>query len=749
MKNILSKIFLCILLYTAVQAQQRVATLSATAKQYLYSQQIKKAPHQLATRYVYYKDSQNQVYVNTIFKVNNQINEGQLKQQNVITGIKSNDIWTAKVPISHFQQFIKNTGIEYIDMDQPAYPELDTARRLTRVDSVHQGIYLPQAYSGKNVVVGIVDAGFDYTHTTFFDTSLTHYRIKRAWEQKNSNGPAPANFGYGTEYSDSAAIWNKYYDIINATHGTHVMGIAGGSGGGSSIDNKRYRGMAFESDLVTVAIYPTPDYWLNTGMVDMLDGIKYVFDYATSVNKPAVANLSWGCPLGPRDGTSLFSQACNSIVGSGKIFVLSGGNNGNNNIHLKKSFTTTDTIVNTICTFSTYLSEQRNQLDVWGEAGKSFCMSFSLYNANTKTDSSYTVCLDDSTHNIFLIGSNADTCFITLTTVSSEFNGKPHMLIQLYSRTNDRLAISIKAAEGTVNMWQGIVVNTSGYYGTFTKYSYSWAVNGDSQMTCGDLVSTSEALAVAAYNSKPSFTNISGQSLTYNGYPKGAISAFSSKGPTADGRIKPDIAGPGLALASSISSLDSTYYIGGDDYSSVITSATSPFNGISYSYAVAAGTSMSSPSVSGIVALLLQADSSLTPAQVKSLLFTTAIQDSKTGVIPPGGSNTWGFGKVNAYRAMAKLLGVLSVKNQSSKLACSVFPNPGNGNYHLELYTPSDDNLTITISTLNGQVIKQWNEDCYFGVNMIPFNLNTSAKGIYFLTIQGKDTFKSIKLIRE
>jgi hypothetical protein len=65
---------------------------------------------------------------------------------------------------------------------------------------------------------------------------------------------------------------------------------------------------------------------------------NYVFNYANLVNKPAVANLSWGCPLGPRDGTSLFSQACNNLVGPGKIFVLSGGNNGNNNIHLKKTY---------------------------------------------------------------------------------------------------------------------------------------------------------------------------------------------------------------------------------------------------------------------------------------------------------------------------------------------------------------------------------------------------------------------------
>ena len=608
------------LFITQAYGQKSNPKLSASTKQYLWLSQQNQNKNLIHENYVYHIDGQQKVFINAIFKVDQVFDENILRHQGVVIGTKAKDIWTAKVPLSSIQQFIKTEGIQYIDLDQPCYPELDTARRLTRVDSVHQGIFLPQAYSGKNVVIGIVDAGFDYTHPTFFDTSLTHFRIKRVWEQKNNSGNAPVGFGFGSEYSDSLSIWNKHYDVSETTHGTHVMGIAAGSGGGSSINNKRFRGMAFESDLVAVAIYPTAGHWLNTGSVDFLDGIHYVFNYANSINKPAVANLSWGCPLGPRDGTSLFSQACNNLIGNGKIFVLSGGNNGNNNIHLKKTFASNDTIVNTICTFSTNLSEKKNQLDIWGEAGKSFCMNFSLYNVNNKIDSTATICLDDSTHQFNLLGTNGDTLFITVTTVASEFNGKPHMLVQLYSKVTDKLAVSITSNSGTVNMWQGIVINTSGYYGTFTKSGYTWAVNGDNVMTCGDLVSTENALAVAAYNSKPTFTNISGQSLTYSGYAKGAIASFSSKGPTADGRVKPDIAGPGLALASSVSGVDSTYLIGGSDYSSVIAAATSPINGETYSYAMAGGTSMSSPAVSGIVALLLQVDTTLNPSEKRPII---------------------------------------------------------------------------------------------------------------------------------
>jgi subtilisin family serine protease len=323
------------------------------------------------------------------------------------------------------------------------------------------------------------------------------------------------------------------------------------------------------------------------------------------------------------------------------------------------------------------------------------------------------------------------------------------MLVQLYTRVTDRLVVSIKSNEGTVNMWQGIVINTSGYYGTFAKTVFTWAVNGDNLMTCGDLVSTEQALAVAAFNSKPSFTNISGQNLTYQGYTKGAIALFSSKGPTADGRVKPDIAGPGLVLASSVSGVDSTYIVGGADYSSVVANAVSPINGQTYSYAVAGGTSMSSPAVSGIVALLLQVDSTLNPVEVKDLLFNTAILDSKTGAIPDTGSTVWGHGKVNAYGAMASLLGVLSVKNGTSNLPCNIYPNPSNGKYMLEIYSSENDFANITITDIAGRMIKHTVEQINEGLTVLNINISESGKGIYFVKVNSNKGFNTLKIVKE
>src|SRR5690606_27114462 len=114
-------------------------------------------------------------------------------------------------------------------------------------------------------------------------------------------------------------------------------------------------------------------------------------------------------------------------------------------------------------------------------------------------------------------------------------------------------------------------------------------------------------------------------------------------------------------------------------YSSVARKYTDPGNSKEYSYAMLMGTSMSSPVAAGIVALMLQANPSLTPLQVRQILAETAIKDNYTGPLPAPGNNTWGAGKINAMGAVIKAL-VLSTDDVSHpSTALSVHPNPAQG----------------------------------------------------------------------
>lgn len=110
------------------------------------------------------------------------------------------------------------------------------------------------------------------------------------------------------------------------------------------------------------------------------------------------------------------------------------------------------------------------------------------------------------------------------------------------------------------------------------------------------------------------------------------LAEFSSRGPSSDETIRPDITAPGVGILS-------TYpeYIN------------SPEEGIDYTtaYSRIDGTSMASPHVAGVVALMLQNNKELTPDQIKVLIMNTAEKLSEDY-----GVNAIGAGRINAYEAV-------------------------------------------------------------------------------------------------
>ena len=723
--------------------------LSASTHQYLWKQKnLYSNFNKILPECVYRQDANGRIYLSTFIQVSTTINETDLINLDVIIGSKSKNIWTAFVPLENVNAFTLISGIKFIDVDRPIASSMDSARVTTRVDSVHAGINLPQAYTGNGVVVGIIDAGFDYTHPSVFDTSYSQFRLKKVWETKGTGTP-PSAFGFGAEYVDSTSIYTKNYDVYTFSHGAHVAGIAGGSGyiGNPSI-NKKFRGMAYESDLVFVGIYPSLNMWLNTGLTDLMDGMNYIFDYADSQGKPAVANLSWGNPIGPHDGLSLFSQGCDNATGAGKIFTISAGNNNGRKVHIQKTFTSTDTIVSTFNNFASGLPSYTNWVDVWGDTLQDFKIQVKLYSGPNAVATSAIYSLDNQTHQLELIGSNGDTCFVTLTALESDINGKSHALLDIYSRVTDRVLISVIAKSGKVDMWQGYVLNTTGYYGSFAKNAYTFATDGNDVMAASDAASTNSAIAVGAYNSKTSYVNVLGNNVGASGETLGDICSFSSEGPTADGRTKPNITGPGSRIASSISSVDSVYLVGGSNYTIVTNKFVSPLNGITYSYAAIQGTSMSSPAVAGIVALMLEADPTLTPIQVQTLIYNTAIQDSFTGVLPFNGNNTWGWGKINAYAAIYATLNFAGIYHGvNSNLNALLYPNPTNGKYSIELNAEKNETIAISLFDLNGKMIESIKWNVILGTNTIQPNWKDLASGIYLVKISSETGEMNVKLM--
>lgn len=107
------------------------------------------------------------------------------------------------------------------------------------------------------------------------------------------------------------------------------------------------------------------------------------------------------------------------------------------------------------------------------------------------------------------------------------------------------------------------------------------------------------------------------------------IASFSSRGPTSTGYTKPDVTNMGVGLVAARAS------------------GTSIGSPVDTYYTAVSGTSMACPMTSGVVALLLEKNSGLTPAQIKEALTTTA-KPLGTG-IP---NNHYGYGRVQAKAAL-------------------------------------------------------------------------------------------------
>ena len=85
---------------------------------------------------------------------------------------------------------------------------------------------------------------------------------------------------------------------------------------------------------------------------------------------------------------------------------------------------------------------------------------------------------------------------------------------------------------------------------------------------------------------------------------------------------------------------------------------------------------MASPMVTGVVALILEANPYLSAQQVKDIIIETAREDANTGVIPMTGSTQWGWGKLNAYMAVQLALNTVGTEEVEQEIPWSVYPNP-------------------------------------------------------------------------
>mgnify|MGYP001085900526 FL=1 len=202
----------------------------------------------------------------------------------------------------------------------------------------------------------------------------------------------------------------------------------------------------------------------------------------------------------------------------------------------------------------------------------------------------------------------------------------------------------------------------------------------------------------------------------------GAVSAdslivyFSSRGPSYDGRIKPEVSALGVGVA-----------------------AANPSGGYSVFYS---GTSASSPLVAGVAAVLLSANPQWTNMEVREALMMTASQADMP-------NNDYGYGLVNIWSAIFYNYSGSTIPPQrpASFSLNTVYPNPFNPSVTLSISMARASLVTINIFDINGRRITTiCNELLDIGDHHFIWNATAQPSGIYIVRSTAGQTALSQKI---
>lgn len=625
------------------------------------------------------------------------------------------------------------------EMDQVRYIQLasevklrnDWGRRDLHVDEVHlnTGNQLPRPFTGKGVIVGLIDTGVEYGHRAYFNNDGSQLRIRRVWEQ-NGFGNPPEGFSYGRELDNQADILLSTCDSKSEYHGSHTMGTAAGGGNLAT----RYYGMAPESDIVFVS-------FKNTENTSVADGIKYIFDYADKMDMPCVVNLSLGSHHGPHDGTSILDQMIDQLSGPGRIVVGACGNEGESKMHASKTFTEDDLTMKTILTFSTTQNHKLHYLDIWGTPGSNLKVGMAVFNTlkGQTVDASKQFDTSRSDQNVVGYFPNLDEQGVSMDAVIygeiNPENNAPHVWIEaeVIDAGQGRLpGLIIEGEAGaTVHLWnEGLHEFSSNNKKGFT--------NGDFNSTVGEIGGTAKRIiTVGSYDGRDSLIfkrHYWADMNEFSFYKQYQHSTFSSYGPTADGRTVPHIVAPGLPVISALN----RYAVDSQTHENDISDYTTDKSGRKYYYIYNIGTSMSAPHVSGIVALMLQAHPNLTPEEAREIIQSTATTSPEMGELP---NNAFGAGRINALECVRKAVELSGIDDVNDDGIGSDATHAWVSNGEIHLITPCVGS-TLRLYNVTGQLLKEVNVTETETV----VNVSGMGHGIVIAELSGQSNRRSFKL---
>lgn len=260
-----------------------------------------------------------------------------------VTGL-SNGYAVLQIPQNLVETVAAFPAIEYMEKPKLLFFAVNQGVRSSCILPLQTAVTgnVPQTgtnhLTGKGVIVACIDSGIDYAHPDFLNADGTT-RILDLWDQTlvPKEGGAerpPEGFLQGVEYSREKInealrmpTEAERYAICPSRdisgHGTHVAGIAAGNGRAS---NGKYRGVAFESELLIVKLgVQQRNAFPRT--TQLMEAVDYCIRKARNYGMPIALNLSFGNNYGSHSGTSLIETYLNEMANSWKTTIVIGSGN--------------------------------------------------------------------------------------------------------------------------------------------------------------------------------------------------------------------------------------------------------------------------------------------------------------------------------------------------------------------------------------------------------------------------------------
>jgi subtilisin family serine protease len=558
---------------------------------------------------------------------------------------------SARVPVSRVHALAQEPAVHFFEFSLDRGVTLNDSMRVkSRVNEVHRGdAPLLQGYTGEGVVLGIIDSGMDPQHPDYLAPDGTT-RILKYWDQTLGVHPTrtPQPYGYGQVWT-SADINNGTMTSVDQAgyngHGTSVTGIFGGNGAA----NGRHKGVAPDGGFIVVSSKFNAPNWRSV----VADGVKYIFDEAAALGRPAVINASLGTYFGSHDALDAAALFIDDqlLAQGGRVLVCAAGNSND----LAPYHLRTEVDSDTSWTWfrrnaSSALGYPAVFFDLWADAEDFDNVRFAVgadrpsplrYRGRTPFHSISEVVGTVVTDTLWSFsGNRIGVVDYYAVQRGGQYNMQVHM--REPDSTNYRFRF-MTTGSGMFDIWSS---SSFGYSSmdavapsTTTLPAAVHYVLPDRQQHIVDSWACSpHVLTVANYQNETSYIDYLGAPQTVAGR-EDSIASPSSAGPARNGLMKPDLAAPGSIIftAPTLAILQASI-------------ASNPFTVDAGGWHVrGGGTSAASPVVAGTAALYLQKCPMATAAEVKNALLSTARSDVFTGTVP---NTRWGVGKLDAFAAL-------------------------------------------------------------------------------------------------